>query len=89
MSHGPCDACEELLQGYLDRELTDTEVGRAEAHLDGCDYCRRRYRFELSLRKYVQTTAVERMPAGLMEKLTQLRFEPQAEAGRQARGARL
>ena len=62
--YGPCDACEELLQGYLDRELTDAEVAQAESHLDGCDYCRRRYRFEVSLRQYVQTTAVERMPAG-------------------------
>jgi anti-sigma factor (TIGR02949 family) len=73
VSHGPCDACEELLQGYLDRELTESEVEQAESHLDGCDYCRRRYRFEVSLRQYVQTTAVERMPAGLMDKLTQLR----------------
>ena len=73
MSHGPCEACEELLQGYLDRELTDSEVRLAEQHLDGCDYCRRRYRFEVSLRRYVQTTTAERMPAGLMEKLTQLR----------------
>jgi predicted anti-sigma-YlaC factor YlaD len=73
VSHGPCEACEELLQGYLDRELTDTEVTRAEAHLSLCDYCRRRYRFEISLRRYVQTTAVERMPPGLMERLTQLR----------------
>ena len=72
MSHGPCEACEELLQGYLDRELTDSEVLIAEQHLDGCDYCRRRYRFEVSLRRYVQTTTAERMPAGLMEKLTQL-----------------
>jgi anti-sigma factor RsiW len=45
-----CDKCEQLLQGYLDRELTDTEVAEAELHLDGCDYCRRRYRFEESLR---------------------------------------
>ena len=73
MSHEPCEACEELLQGYLDRQLTVVEVSQAEAHLDGCDYCRRRYRFEASLRQYVQTTAVERMPAGLMEKLAQLR----------------
>ena len=78
MSHGPCEACEELLQGYLDRELTDDEVELAESHLDGCDYCRRRYRFEVSVRKYVQTTAVERMPAGLMDKLVSLRAEPQA-----------
>ena len=73
MSHNPCEACEELLQGYLDRELTNSEVAQAEAHLDTCDYCRRRYRFEVSLRQYVQTTAAERMPAGLMDKLTQLR----------------
>ena len=73
MSHGPCEACEELLQGYLDRELDDAEVAQAESHLDGCDDCRRRYRFELDLRKYVQTTAVERMPAGLMDRLSQLR----------------
>ena len=73
MSHGPCDACEELLQGYLDRELTDSEVVEAESHLDGCDYCRRRYRFEDDLRTYVRTTAAERMPSGLMDKLTQLR----------------
>jgi anti-sigma factor (TIGR02949 family) len=73
MSHGPCDACEELLQGYLDRELTDSEVVQAESHLDGCDYCRRRYRFEDDLRTYVRTTAAERMPSGLMDKLTQLR----------------
>ena len=65
--------CEELLQGYLDRELTVDEVARAELHLNGCDYCRRRYRFEETLRVYVRTTAAERMPPGLMEKLSQLR----------------
>jgi anti-sigma factor (TIGR02949 family) len=68
-----CDKCEELLQGYLDRELSDEEVATAEAHLNSCDYCRRRYRFEESLRVYVRTTAAERMPPGLMERLAQLR----------------
>ena len=71
MSHGPCDACEELLQGYLDPAY-GRRGPQAESHLDTCDYCRRRYRFEASLRQYVQTTAAERMPAGLMERLTQL-----------------
>ncbi len=75
MSHGPCDKCEELLQGYLDRELTDGEVRQAESHLDGCDYCRRRYRFEANLRMYVRLSAVERMPPGLLEKLAQLRSD--------------
>jgi len=68
-----CDKCEKLLQGYLDRELSEDEVQVAEMHLEGCDYCRRRYRFEQSLRVYVRTTAVERMPPGLLEKLAQLR----------------
>jgi anti-sigma factor (TIGR02949 family) len=73
MSHDDCGKCEQLLQGYLDRELTAQEVVEAEEHLDGCDYCRRRYRFEETLRVYVRTTAIERMPPGLMEKLAQLR----------------
>jgi hypothetical protein len=73
MSHEPCGKCEELLQGYLDRQLDDAEMHQAEAHLDGCDYCRRRYRFESHLRMYVRLSAVERMPPGLMEKLAQLR----------------
>ncbi len=68
-----CEKCEELLQGFLDRELTPVEVSEAESHLDGCDYCRRRYKFEESLRRYVKLSAVERMPPGLLEKLTQLR----------------
>ena len=73
MSSGDCEKCEELLQGFLDRELTEAEVAVAEFHLDGCDYCRRRYTFEESLRRYVKLSAVERMPPGLMERLTQLR----------------
>lgn len=70
---GPCEKCEELLQGYLDRELTDLEVRQAESHLGGCDYCRRRYKFEVTLRRYVRTSAAERMPPGLLDKLSQLR----------------
>lgn len=77
MSSGPCDKCEELLQGYLDRQLSDREREQAEAHLDGCEYCRRRYRFEEELRMYVRTTAVERMPPGLMDRLAQLRATEQ------------
>ena len=70
---GDCEKCDELLQGYLDRDLTHQEVLVAERHLDGCDYCRRRYRFEAHLRRYIRTTATERMPAGLMAKLAELR----------------
>ena len=68
-----CEKCEELLQGYLDRDLKADEVVVAEGHLDSCDYCRRRYRFEAELRRYIRTTASERMPAGLLAKLAELR----------------
>ena len=73
-AHDPdCDKCEELLQGYLDRDLAPEEVVVAEGHLDACDYCRRRYRFEETLRRYIRTSASERMPAGLLAKLAELR----------------
>ena len=71
--HTPCEKCEELLQEYLDRDLDANEVAIAESHLDGCDYCRRRYRFEESLRRYIRLSATERMPPGLMQKLAELR----------------
>ena len=31
----PCAKCEEMMQPYLDRDLTDERVLEAEAHLDG------------------------------------------------------
>jgi anti-sigma factor RsiW len=60
----PCDRCEELLQDFLDRTLSDAEWREAETHLSDCDYCRRRY---------VRTSSLERMPPGLMDKLAELR----------------
>ena len=69
----PCDKCEEMLQPYLDRELTDLERAEAEQHLDECSYCRKRYRFEEALRRFVRQAAVEEMPPALKQKLADLR----------------
>jgi anti-sigma factor (TIGR02949 family) len=69
----PCAKCEEVLQPFLDRELTDDERRAAESHLDGCGYCRRRYRFEESLRRYVRQAWSEPMPPELKAKLAELR----------------
>ena len=69
----PCETCEELLQPYLDRELSPDEHVAAERHLDGCEFCKRRYRFEVSLRRYIRVSASERMPDGLRAKLAELR----------------
>ena len=63
----PCDKCEELLQPYLDRELSDAERAEAELHLDGCSYCRTRYRFEENLRQFVRQAPVAAMPPDLKQ----------------------
>ena len=70
----PCAHCEEMMQPYLDHVLTDAEKAEAERHLDECDPCRRRYKFEESLRVYVRKAAAEQMPPELREKLAALRI---------------
>ena len=70
----PCAHCEEMMQPYMDHVLTDEELVQAEAHLDECETCRRRYRFEESLRIYVRKAVTEEMPAELRQKLAALRI---------------
>ena len=69
----PCDKCEELMQPYLDRVLTDAEMVEAEAHLERCSWCAKRYRFEEELRQYVRVAVSEPMPVELKRKLLALR----------------
>ena len=69
----PCGACEEILQPYLDRVLTESERLEAERHLDLCRYCAKRYRFEESLRRFVRQSAVEELPNDLKQRLQALR----------------
>ena len=69
----PCDKCEELLQPFLDRVLTEEERAVAEEHLEMCSYCRKRYRFEEALRRFVRQAASEEMPPELKTKLAELR----------------
>ena len=73
MSWDDCEKCEELLQPYLDRVLSDEERAEAERHLEGCSYCRKRYVFEEELRMFVRQAAVEEMPPDLKQKLADLR----------------
>ena len=73
MSLTPCEQCEQMMQPYLDRVLSDLEKHEAEEHLERCGYCRRRYRFEESLRQYVRLAVNEQMPIELKQKLAALR----------------
>ena len=73
-AYDPCAHCEEVMQQFMDRVLTDAERAEAEAHLDECAYCRKRYRFEETVRQYVrQAVAAEPMPVELKTKLAALR----------------
>jgi anti-sigma factor (TIGR02949 family) len=73
-AYDPCAHCEEMMQPYMDRVLTEVERAEAETHLDGCAYCRKRYRFEEELRQYVrQCVQQETMPVELKTKLADLR----------------
>jgi anti-sigma factor (TIGR02949 family) len=69
-----CAECEQLLQPYLDRVLTEAERLEAEEHLDHCSYCRRAYRFEEELRMFVRRATSEPMSPELKQKLADLRI---------------
>jgi mycothiol system anti-sigma-R factor len=73
VSIDPCSWCEEVLQPYLDRQLSEAERAEAQAHLDKCGYCARRYRFEESLRVFVRNVGAEEMPPELKDRLSSLR----------------
>ncbi|TMK74045.1 MAG: hypothetical protein E6G50_00390 [Actinobacteria bacterium] len=68
-----CDECEQWMQPYMDRVLTDAERAEAETHLNECTYCRKRYRFEEHLRQFVHQAVIEPMPVELKQKLADLR----------------
>ena len=64
--------------GEIDRKREvvpgiDEERALAEKHLDGCAYCRKRYRFEAQLRRFVRQAATEPMSPELKTKLAELR----------------
>jgi predicted anti-sigma-YlaC factor YlaD len=62
MGSDPCAKCEEMLQPFLDRELSEDEYAIAEAHLDECGYCRKRYKFEETPPELKQKLAALRTP---------------------------
>ena len=73
-AYDPRAHCEEMMQPYMDRVITDLERAEAETHLNECTYCRKRYKFEEKLRQFVrQAVQQEPMTAELKTKLAGLR----------------
>jgi hypothetical protein len=69
----PCEKCEQMMQPFLDRVLTEQERLEAEEHLEGCTYCPKRYRFEAEFRRFVRLAISEPMSPELKAKLSALR----------------
>ena len=67
-----CRDCQQALQPYVDRELSDEDVALVRVHLDSCRGCLHLYEFEASLRRLVRTRCREQLaPEGLRERVIQ------------------
>jgi len=60
-----CDDCEQMMQPYMDRVLSEEQIREAKEHLERCPPCDKRFRFELRLRQFVRVAVDEPMPDGL------------------------
>lgn len=67
-----CRDCETALHPYIDRELTESEIGQVRLHLDACRGCLHLYQFEASIRRLVRVRCREQgAPAELRERVVQ------------------
>lgn len=69
-----CEGAERRLHGYLDRELSEHQAEELSRHLQACDNCRARFRFEEGLRRLVyRAGSDDSAPEGLRERIQQMR----------------
>ena len=68
-----CPDCQDKLDRYLDRELTNTEALEIQLHLEGCPDCNDQYEFQVQLKRLVKHSCdSDSAPAGFREKLRQI-----------------
>jgi mycothiol system anti-sigma-R factor len=71
-----CEEAFRRLDDYVDRELSDEEMGRVQEHLETCAVCAREFAFETSVLQHVRTKLHRiRAPATLRERLSRLLAE--------------
>ena len=73
-----CAKCEELLQPYVDRSLTEDERLTVQDHLADCPWCARCYKLEEVLWKHVRNccdeqAGLEFVSGNLSDRLAELR----------------
>ncbi len=54
-----CEEAARRLHAFLDRELDETEIGEVQAHMDNCEECESKFRFEASLKRLIMTRSSE------------------------------
>ena len=66
-----CRDCVQVLNPYLDRELSDDEIVEVRTHLEVCGGCLHLYQFEQSLRRLVRVRCQEQAaPPSLRERIS-------------------
>jgi mycothiol system anti-sigma-R factor len=70
-----CNGCLEKLDPYLDRELTDKELGEVRLHLETCPPCEDTYLLLAGLKRLVKVSCDRgTAPDQLRVKLAQILF---------------
>lgn len=53
-----CNETVAKLQTYLDRELSEIEIGQVQIHLEACPPCLGHFKFEAHLKRLIQLRCV-------------------------------
>jgi mycothiol system anti-sigma-R factor len=73
LGNGGCENCDqamEVLDQYVDRELTTPELAEVRRHLEGCPPCQRHFDFEEKMKVLVYRKACpEKAPHQLLAKI--------------------
>ena len=65
-----CQEAARRLHGFLDKELNEAEIVEVQGHLDSCDECKSKFRFEASFRRVVMKRSSEQgAPASLKQRI--------------------
>ncbi|HZT09105.1 MAG TPA: mycothiol system anti-sigma-R factor [Chloroflexota bacterium] len=64
-----CDEALQLLEQFVDRELTSEEITEVQRHLGACPPCLRLFHFEENLRRLVRRACNESAPSALRERI--------------------
>ena len=65
-----CREAARRLHGFLDKELNEAEIVEVQSHLNSCEECRSKFRFEASFRRVVMSRSSEQQaPTSLRKKI--------------------